>query len=219
MDPSGPLGRGLLALMLFGGAAACSTQGGASETGGGESDFHWGNPIAGGTVITDAAAADVAFAPLVPQGLGDSILIQETPADSTDGPLRELAFVYDDPSIGQFVIFEHLAEGKATLAEWNDLAAVQPGCMTSSPADSAFGSSGPRIECHFGDRSVVTIRGGTTAFLFEGDQTVAVQWLEQLDSVSKEVAQVFQDPYLEIEIQGPAAELSGDEALKIAEEV
>ena len=62
----------------------------------------------------------------------------------------------------------------ATEGEWADLASATPGCETISEAGV--------VECHYGKRSIVTIRNTTSAFMLEGNATTAIHWLEGVDA-------------------------------------
>lgn len=105
--------------------------------------------------------------------------------------------------------------------------AEKPGCVTIPPdeeTESDYGEgAGPRTECNIGQRSFVTIGNGLRAFLLEGPDYTSIEWVEPLqvtDSSAVKTAGFAEDRVaLEIHVIGRSSELSGQEAVEIANRV
>ncbi len=112
-----------------------------------------------GVLVEDVATAELPFAPIMPTVLGIPEKVVLTPP-STPLPSTEMAWVFDLPGYGRFLVLEHVAERRPTQAEFRELAAQEPGCREIPLGDSDTAGmgpgAGPRIECHMGIQYFVT---------------------------------------------------------------
>ena len=222
------LGLFLVGAVLLSACGGIGPPRGSTGQGGGDVNINWDQPLPGGVLIADPAQASLAFAPDVPTGLGAAEGIFATAGDYESVALHEIAWVYNDPAYGRFVVIERVAESQAWQTEIANLVAETPGCVTV-PADQQtekdFGAGAePAIECHLGNRSVVTIRNGVTAFLLETDQVTSIEWLESLsaaraNALERQFDTGVQNLAVQVVVVGLANELTADEAIAIAEKV
>ena len=218
-----------VAFLIIAALASCGRQGGVREGGTSETSFHWDEPILNGIEIgtEDVSSAGLMFTPIVPEGLGDPVRIVVTPPDQIAEAVpihRQIAWIYDDLAIGRFVVMEALGEGKAIEREQADIADQEPGCRTfpaTEEDEDALGEgAGPRIECHYGNNTLLTVRDGYEALLLEGQTRTALEWVEPLDPEDAEaVKDLFVSPALLMVVIGPASEVSGQEAISIAQKI
>ena len=121
--------------------------------------INWDNPIAGTSVTSsDEAAAHVSFAPLVPTALGPPIKV------IVDNGLRShagmtIAWVYQHPSYGRFVVIE----GKASWTQ-----ASLEALVVCDPAKGCEGR-----------RALVSMKTGANGLLVTGGPTTGIIWLWQ----------------------------------------
>src|SRR6266508_6318453 len=171
----------------------------------------WDQPIPGGVAVLRAEDAELAFQPDVPEGLGAPEAILATSQDHAAEADREIAWVFQHPTYSRFVIVERLVDESATEGEWADLASATPGCETISEAGV--------VECHYGKRSIVTIRNTTSAFMLEGNATTAIHWLEGVDAKNQAAFARYRDPAVEVVVLGPASDFTAEEAIDVANAV
>ena len=111
--------------------------------------------------------------------------------------------------------------GQAGQAVLEEPAGHTPGCSvrTLSP-DEGFGEGATKEVCFSGAFSVVMIRGGVRALLTRGETVTTVQWLEPATITKQDAVESVTYPLaLQITIQGPADQLSPEEALELAQKL
>lgn len=130
---------------------------------------NWTNPILGVPVgSVDEAKAQLAFSPLVPQGLGTATI--HVQLGSSDIRSRPIAFIYDHASYGRIVVREWLPN--KSPAEYEAWLQSIPGKAAADPGADQPGA---------GHSELVTIRGGIVALLTEPDDgSIAdLRWVER----------------------------------------
>jgi hypothetical protein len=185
--------------------------------------------LPGSVPVAGVDAARLPFGPNVPDGLGTPVRVVASDPAEYSGVDRAIAWVFDHPTYGLFVIQERIVPRAAVEAEWDELVGEAPGCR-SVPAtpevQEGFGlDEGAAIEeCSYGNRSFVTLDNGVRAFVLEGNVTTSLQWLEPVKDADEAALLAYRaevgNPALELAVQvtvlGPVGELTKDEALEIA---
>jgi hypothetical protein len=182
----------------------------------------WENPIGNGVAIDDPLEAGLVFIPDVPDDLGLALRILVTPEDAAPAPYREIAWVYEHPQYGRFVIKERIASGTGVLAEIAELASHTPGCVPLSPVPSGLGEGAYGEVCHHGERSLITLGSGVTALMVVGENTTFVQWIVPLefptidDEVLVHEVEEYSDGALFVRVIGPTPDFSPEDAGAVA---
>jgi hypothetical protein len=198
-------------------------QGDASSAAGAENEFDFSNPIPDGeevplSALDDPKSLSVPFAPLV-LARHTPNLVQETPREQAPADHRQMAFAYDSPDEGQFVIFEFVLDSGAAMAEWERDVAQPEGCETNLPDPGISDQTG--VTCHFGKREFVNLSDGTRAYLFTGENGISLSWAvsipEPLSSALK--TDQMDEPAIIVEVEGLRVSMSRDELVGIADEV
>jgi hypothetical protein len=184
---------------------------------------NWDYPINGGQEIADAGSAGLPFSPVAPENLGPPLRILVTPDDVPVGS-AEIVWVYDHPEFGRLLLIEHLTDAAPTQAQYEQLAAQEPGCETSSPSADDVAQlgegAGPKIVCYGGTHYFTELRPTEQAFVTHGDVTTAVHWLLPLKASDADALGAgFKDPAIEVVIMGPADQLSESQAITAAKSV
>ncbi len=119
-----------------------------------EGGIDWNNPFPDSVAVSTAQAiSDVSFTPLVPANVGTPTRVLVSNPANTPRADREVAFVYNSPTDGQFVVFENVIP---SLTQADLEARVQLNNPSPAPGETVSTSA---------VFSVVTIRGGTRAVL------------------------------------------------------
>jgi hypothetical protein len=148
----------------------------------------WQDPFSPEAVtVANAADADLSFDVDVPDGLQQPAKI----VASTDGTNSVIAWVYDDPDLGPFILDEQVE------------------FFTQAQFEKSVGSP------------VQIIRGGTRALLVQNEQVIAVEWLEALTNVAQGLLEGKPpNAVLEVELVAPAnGKMSADQLLGLANKV
>lgn len=196
------------------------------QAGGDQSDIDWTRPLEAGVPVEKASEARVAFLPEKPSdALGSPELILTTDPQYAQVAVRQIAWTYDHPKYGRFIVWERVTDEEAALAEWREMAAETPGCTTIPPDDQTeqdFGvGAGPAIHCVMGERSFVTLEDGREAFVLNGPEYVTLHWLQPLRQPNQgaldRYKNEFRNPALDIFVLGPT--LTPEQAIEIANNV
>ncbi len=184
--------------------------------------------LPGSIPIDDPATAGLAFVPHVPQDLGSPVRIfADDPSDYPPGQ-RAIAWLFEHPAYGLFVIQERVVPSGAVQREWEEMSAQEAGChVVPAPPELAegIGDKDATIhKCNYGTRSLLTLADGRKAFLLEGMVTTGIEWIEPLEitdqkaiaSIRAEVGNPDLELGLRILVLGPVDELRGSEAIEIA---
>ena len=183
-----------------------------------EGKLDWSVPFANAVELPSVASAHIPFVPRVPSpalGEGATPTIFETDPSTTLTIGRQIVWAYNSPQFGQFFIYESLAPGPGTLAEWRNLADTKEGCH-AVPATEYFGEG---TSCHYGKDTLTTING-KTALISEGNNTTAVSWLEPFQPQGEQPPALEESlggpPFVEVTIIGPSGEFTAGEARALA---
>lgn len=182
------------------------------------SDAAWREPLGQDAErVPDVARAHLPYEPEQPN-LPEASGIQVTSAAKAPPELRQIAWTYDDPSIGRFVVLQELIEGGSRAQEILEQPAQRPsGCVTISPYDEEhFGEGAYKVECSGGGTSLVQIRDGTTAVAVQAAHSTSVTWLQPVEVTDRGVFARLVDPRLQITVKGPSSDFSLDEAIAVA---
>lgn len=208
--------------------AGCGEPGGPAQSPGPNApnnppQINWDSPIAAGARIPSHADARLAFRPNLPEDVPGDPEIFTTNPQHLPKALREIAWVYLEPDPGRFFIRERVVNEASKRSEFDEQASAPQGCETHSPdaeLEEAFGAGAYAVECYPGDRYMVELDSGAEAIVIEGTNTTSLRWLEPLndpdDNALSRVSSELSDPILEVAIIGPASELTGEEAIEIA---
>jgi hypothetical protein len=148
-----------------GGATVQEGQGGSgSDVGGPVLDWNdpqqWQDPFGEGTTVgsRSEAAAQLPFAPVVPDPLGSPARIVVRTGDATDPTDDAMGLIYDHPKFGKFWVLEGLAQ--TTQA---DLESIAENCDPASGCEST--------------NAMVPLNGGIRALQVAGSTTNSIAWL------------------------------------------
>jgi len=113
-------------------------------------------------------------------------------------------------------LFEYPADRAAVANEFEALARMRAGCVTTSP-DPAFGSE-PGVDCSFGGGSYTSLQDGTKALCFEGRGTLALFLTAPMSPEERSglAGTTLMDPIIEVEIQSPKLLATEDKLVSFA---
>lgn len=214
--------------------SACGEPSRQSGTGAGISEPHdgsfepdpsmWKLPLGDeGVEVPNSSKASLPFVPMEPEGLGPASAIFSTRVGLTAPLERRIAWLYEASEYGTFVLLEEIvpggSAGQAVLEEPADLPTECRTIPFNEKEAEQLGEGGYREICTYGDAfSIVTIREGARALLTEGGALTVLQWLEPVEFRDERASQGLTYPVaLQLTIQGPAADLSPQEAILLAE--
>jgi hypothetical protein len=182
----------------------------------------WQNPIADGVAVESLDAEGLVFTPHAPAALGAPLRVVVTEETTVEGPYREVAWVYDDPAYGPFVVVERIVNESGATAEIQELSTHTPGCSPTPVSEEELGEGAYAEACTAGYGSLETLKDGTSALEFVGGNTTFVAWVEALTFPSSEdesaVTRVleFSKPALYIQVIGPSPDFTKEDALAVA---
>ncbi len=220
---------GIAAVVLVAVVSSCTgpsegaTAADASAVAGSENEFDFSNPIPDGQTVSatdlqDAKTLSVPFTPLLLDGYTPT-LVEETPPEQAPAIHRQIAFAYETPDTGQFVIFQYVLDAGAAMAEWEGNVAQPTGCQTVSP-DPSIGDE-PALSCHFGEREFVSLEDGTKAYLYTGENGVSLAWAVPIPASESSglVSDRMDEPAIIVEIQALRVSMSRDQITQVANSV
>jgi len=201
-------------------ASNIDVAGGSEQTVGSEEiPFDWRNPFPAGEKLAvndlySKLGLNVVFTPLVPSDLAPQV-VQQSPKTF---PLesRQIAMSFESLELGSVVLFEYPADRAAVANEFEALARMRAGCVTTSP-DPAFGSE-PGVDCSFGGGSYTSLQDGTKALYFEGRGTLALFLTAPMSPEERSglAGTTLMDPIIEVEIQSPKLLATEDKLVSFA---
>ena len=173
----------------------------------------WDTPLSNAVEITAVAAAALPYAINEPDGLGAAKRVLTSDPAAEPEAFREIAWVYDHPVFGRFIVRERAVNLTGAQASIEELLGAKPGCV--SP-----GEGGAIEDCHYGERSRISLPGGQTGVLFVGDVTTFVQWVEPAIVLDSAAFAPYRGDFpqigLLVEILGPAGDFTPEEAQTVA---
>jgi hypothetical protein len=175
---------------------------------------YWDNPFGNASVeIADVAEANLPFEADVPgEDLGQPVRIV-TSDPSEPSVAREIAWVYDDPTYGRFIVRERAVNLSGAQKSISDLLGASPGCLST-------GENGATVECHYGDRSAVHISDDVIGVLVAGAATTFVRWAGPATVIDEDAFADYANDFpvvgLLVEVIGPSGEFTPEEALAVA---
>jgi hypothetical protein len=169
----------------------------------------WRNPLGrDGADVDSVANVNLPFDPVVPTGLGEAERIVVSRPRRVAARDRAIAWVYRQPQ-GRFFVLQRLTQ--RTQRQLLDLA-VPPGTLNDcAPSDP--GAPLPPTGCRPRGHHVAHLTDGRTGIVVWGRSVTSLTWLQPAEGLRDEIHRRWQ---LEIEIMGPADELTVAEALHIA---
>ncbi len=214
----GRLGSAALAVVFSLTIAACSHQTSAPEGGG--PSFDWSNPLPDGEAVSLSQAQSdqgltVIFAPRLSSSYTPNLIEEDKASSIQEADHRQLAMAYSTPGTGQFVVFETVIDANAAQAEFTNLTAQVPGCVTLSP-NPGIGPE-PAVECKYGSGHFDILNDGTRALLFQNATGIGLFWTVPLspNEAAKVTNPDITTPALEIQVQGQVPSMSEAQVLKI----
>lgn len=191
--------------------------GGPDEEGQRPPENYWEYPLGEAVSVSNPEQAGLVFVPDEPDQLPDPIRILVSEEHRGPAALREIAWVFNVPEYGRFVIFQRIAEESAVLDEMRELVSQMPGCQRS-PAPGEFGPGAVTEDCTFGNRSAVTVQERYQGLLLKGSTTTSLWWAEPLRPTDPDaINRQFENPILLVKVIGPAEEIDEGDAAQIAE--